>query len=151
MSINLKKIGLSASLFFPLSSLTILPAICFFARGAAAAGQAEAGDDDDAVMEAKAKKIYATLLLAIQHANYNEFVADADSNFKVMLPANAFLNMCQAISPRLLNGYQNTYLSSFNKQGSKLYIWKMTFTDGGDDFVVSLSIRNGKVIGFNIN
>jgi hypothetical protein len=90
------------------------------------------------------------MMNAIKQGDYESFMQSADPNFKNGVPPQAFLSMSAALAPRLASGYTPTYLTSLNKQGAKTYLWKIVFKDEGDDMLVTLSLRNDKVIGFFI-
>jgi hypothetical protein len=45
-------------------------------------------------------------------------------------------------------GYEVFQLGILNQQGCQVYLRKLVFKDGGDDLLVKLALRNGKVTGF---
>jgi len=45
-------------------------------------------------------------------------------------------------------GYELEYLTSMNQQGSEVYLWKLVPRAGQNQFLVRLTLKDGKVSGF---
>jgi hypothetical protein len=88
------------------------------------------------------------MLGAIQTNLYDEFVAQAESRFKTGFTRQMFESVGKQLAPRLKNGCSSTYLGKLNQGGYVVYVWKLEFNDGNDDFLVTLFIKEGKVGGF---
>jgi hypothetical protein len=88
------------------------------------------------------------MLGAIQASEYDEFVAQAESRFKAGFTRQMFESVGKQLAPRLKNGYSSSYLGKLNQGGYAVYVWKLEFKDGNDDFLVTLFIKEGKVGGF---
>jgi hypothetical protein len=52
------------------------------------------------------------------------------------------------LSTRMKKGYDTTYLGQLKQQWSQVYLWKLVYKDGGDDTLVRLVLKDGKVAGF---
>jgi hypothetical protein len=52
------------------------------------------------------------------------------------------------LGPRFKAGYTATYLGDLNQKGFKITLWRLRFTDGGDDALATLSLKDGKIGGF---
>lgn len=91
----------------------------------------------------------ATIMLnAVRDGIYASFVASASDEFKASYLQEYFDVVVEDNASRLGQGYEATYLSSLNIEGYVVYLWKLTFQDGGDDSLLSLSVQNGFVVGF---
>lgn len=101
-----------------------------------------------AAKPAKATQLLQTLLTAMQSGDYERFIAPADATFRAVVTKDKFMTVSEHFAPRLKQGYEALYLGKLNQQGYKVYLWKLQFSDGGDDHLVKLSIRNGEVGGF---
>jgi len=91
----------------------------------------------------------ATIMLnAVKDGIYGSFIASASDEFKASYLQEYFDVVVEDHSARLTQGYEATYLSSLNIDGYVVYLWKLSFQDGGDDSLLSLSVQNGFVVGF---
>ena len=52
------------------------------------------------------------------------------------------------LAPRFKAGYTVTYLGDLQQQGFHVTLWKVSFQDGKDDALATLSVKDGKVGGF---
>ncbi len=89
-----------------------------------------------------------TLLAAIATNNYDLLAANAAPALKTRITKENFAQVSTQLSPRLKKGYKPQYLASLKQQGIEVYLWKITFQDGGDDLLARLVIQEGKVAGF---
>ena len=87
------------------------------------------------------------LLAAISSGDFAAFVADGNDAFKG-LKKEQFDSVCSQLGPRFKAGYQVTYLGDLNQKGYQVTLWRLRFSDGGDDFLASLSLKDGKVGGY---
>ena len=87
------------------------------------------------------------MLLAIANGDYASFVSDGDTAFKG-LPKGNFNFVVNKFSTRFKAGYDVVYLGELKKRGIQITLWKISFKDGGDDILVTLSLKDGKVGGF---
>ena len=89
------------------------------------------------------------LLSAISQSDYASFIAEGDDQFHGM-PREQFAQNAAQLAPRLNGGYKMNYLGELRKGDYHVTLWKMIFTDGKDDALFVLSVRGGKVAGFNV-
>jgi hypothetical protein len=88
------------------------------------------------------------LLKAIEANDYNSFVADGDSAFKAAMTKQMLQGVSALFSPRLKKGYTCSYLAELKQQGCRVLLWKLAYSDGGDDTLVKLVLKDGKIAGF---
>ena len=88
------------------------------------------------------------LLTAIAANNYDALIANAAPALKSRITKETFTQVTTQLSPRLKKGYNLHYLGSIKQQGVEVYLWKITYKDGGDDLLARLVIQEGKVAGF---
>lgn len=96
----------------------------------------------------QAEQRLAPLLTAIAQQNYSQFVADGTEQFEAEISEPQFQAVAYQLSPRLKEGYQVHYLTQLNQQGHEIHLWKISFTDQGDDHLAKLALKDGKVAGF---
>ena len=89
-----------------------------------------------------------TLLAAIATNNYDTLVANAAPALKTRITKETFTQVSTQLSPRLKKGYKLQYLGNLKQQGVEVFLWKITYKDGGDDLLARLVIQEGKVAGF---
>ena len=94
------------------------------------------------------ERILDTLLTAIATNNYDVLVANAAPALKTRITKETFTQVSTQLSPRLLKGYKLQYFGSLKQQGVEVFLWKITFLDGGDDMLARLVIQENKVAGF---
>ena len=94
-----------------------------------------------------AQQTFELLIDCIQNDKYAAFLVAIDDNFKAALTEAVFKAAVGQVAPRLKSGYQALYLEELKQGGYEVHLWKLTFDDGGDDILVRLSIKNGKVGG----
>jgi hypothetical protein len=91
--------------------------------------------------------LVAKLIAAIEKTDFEAFLADGDGNLR-QLKKEQFDPIAARVSPRLLAGHDVSYLGELNQHGYHVTVWKISFKDGNDDFLASLSVKDGKVGGF---
>jgi len=89
-----------------------------------------------------------TLLAAIATNNFEALVANAAPALKTRITKETFTQVSTQLSPRLKSGYKLQYLGSLKQQGVEVFLWKITYQDGGDDMLARLVIQENKVAGF---
>ena len=94
------------------------------------------------------QRITDTLLAAIAANDRVAFVANATDAVAGGTTPEVMSALSQHLGARLKQGYEHTYLCALKQAGHDVYLWKLTFTDGGDDVVVRVVLKNGKVAGF---
>ena len=119
--------------------------IIFFLGTAAQVATAQPG-----LVQAPAE-IEATMknmLAATQSKSLPDFVAGGDATFKATMSQPMLDSFSAQFSPRLNQGYAASFLARLNQGGYQIYLWKLEFKDGGDDRLVTMVVKDGKVSGF---
>lgn len=103
--------------------------------------------------EAKPSKedvdIFTKLFSALEKKNYASFVGDGEPAFKE-LPEEKFNSVATQLAPKVSGDHEVTYLGALQQKGFRVTLWKVSFKEGSDDMLATLSVRNGKVGGFYI-
>jgi len=87
------------------------------------------------------------LINAVQNDDYDAFMADGNSLFKG-ISQEQFDAVSAQLASRLKAGHTLTYFGEMKKLGYHVTVWKISFKDGGDDDLVEMSVKDGKVGGF---
>jgi hypothetical protein len=124
---------------FLLRSLIISALAVFMASGTVQAQQ---------VPLRQYEPIFNQMLNAIQSRSYDRFVANGDARFRSGFTEKMFEELAQRLGPRLQQGYSAPFLTTLHQQDYMVYVWKLAFKDGKDDFLVTLFIKNGNISGF---
>ena len=104
-----------------------------------------------AAAPAPVERVFTSLLAAIKADDYAAFVTDAQPAFKAALTKPMLDEVNAQFAPRIKQGYKVVYLGQLSQHGYQVYLWKLSYTGGGDDSLASLSLKAGKVGGFFIN
>ena len=91
------------------------------------------------------------MLAAIQSGSPEQFAKEGNDTFKQDATQSVIDKAKEDFGDRLKKGYQTQYLAELKQKDHKVHVWKITFTDGGDDMLVRVSFRNGKVAGFFVH
>ncbi len=94
------------------------------------------------------ERILDRLLTAIATNHYDVLVANAAPALKTRITKETFGQVNAQLSPRLKNGYKLQYLGTLKQQGVDVFLWRISYNDGGDDTLVRLVIQEDKVAGF---
>src|SRR5262245_34509700 len=122
--------------FVPLAALVAASALL------ANAAPAQAAEPPAAV-----QKTFDKLLAAVKANDRDAFLADATEALKKATTPQVMQGL-NKLGTRLGKGYKATYLCELKQQGYQVHLWKVTFTDGGDDAVIRVPLKDGKVAGF---
>lgn len=89
------------------------------------------------------------LIGAVVKSDHAAFIADGAAPFR-QLKKEQFEAISAQLAPRFAGGYQVSYLGELTQKSYHVTLWKISFTDGGDDVLATLSVKDGKVGGFFI-
>jgi hypothetical protein len=78
------------------------------------------------------------------------FLTDADDAVRAGITKQMFEGVSGLLTPRLKQGYKTSYLNKLRQHGHTVYLWKLEFSDGKDEALVKLSVKDGKVSGILI-
>lgn len=91
-----------------------------------------------------------TILDAIASGNYELFTTVGNAGYKAGITKQMFEGVSEQLAPRMEQGYSMTYLGDLRQGNYQLYLWKLSFADGGDEFVARLTLKGDKVAGILI-
>jgi hypothetical protein len=110
---------------------------------AASSTAAHAEDADPTV-----QKNFEKLLGAIKTADLEAFIANGTDTVQDGTTQKIMDTLKKTLGTRLEKGYKATYLCQLKQAGHQMHLWKLTFKDDGDDVVVRLALKDGKLAGF---
>jgi hypothetical protein len=89
------------------------------------------------------------LVTTIVKSDYEGFVSNGDAPFK-QITKDQFAAASSQLAPKLKAGHEISYLGELKQNGYRVTLWKVSFKDGSDDALATLSMKDGKVGGFYI-
>ena len=101
--------------------------------------------------EPQAASLFDTLLTSMADGDYGRFVSNGTSGFQSAITPEIFARVNASFRPRMAAGYVAKYLDVFSDKGARIFLWKLSFDDGGDDRLAKLSVHKGYVAGFLIS
>lgn len=87
------------------------------------------------------------MLGALVKGDYPAFIAAGTPELRQKLTLALFDKVAGDYVPRLKAGYQLTSLGSLRQAGGETWLWRLRFTDGGDDVLMRLVMKDGQVAG----
>jgi hypothetical protein len=84
----------------------------------------------------------------LRHGAARVYAVDGTPEVKAGLTKQMLEGVSAMMAPRMKKGYGVTYLGELKQQGCRVYLWKLTYKDGGDDTLARLTLKEGKVAGF---
>lgn len=84
---------------------------------------------------------------AIKDNDQPAFIAQGDEAFR-STTVDMVKKVHDIAAPRLAKGMTVTYLGDMKAKGYRVDLWKLSFADGGDDWLANMSTRDGVVGGF---
>ena len=100
---------------------------------------------------ADAQALAGELLRAIQGNDYDAFVAKGSAFFRAAVATAGFASLSAQLAGRLAQGHRVTTLGSLRRPETVDWIFKIEFSDDGDDALVTLPVDGWQVAGFLIN
>lgn len=86
-----------------------------------------------------------------KNRDYKSFISNSNEELTKAATEVAFGEACDEWTPRLAPGFEASYMGSLKKGDYTVTNWKLVCADKGDDLIVTMSVRDGKVGGFFIN
>jgi hypothetical protein len=99
----------------------------------------------------EAENSFRVMMSALETDDLAAFVAPGETAFAMAFTQPVFAKISAQMAPRLKKGYQAIFLCPMKQRGYDVFLWKLSFKDGGDDLLASLSTKNGKVSGLFLN
>ncbi|MBD0339822.1 hypothetical protein [Microcoleus vaginatus] len=90
------------------------------------------------------------ILDATASKNYELFTTVGDAGYKASITQQMFDDVSEQLASRLQKGYSITYFGEIKQGNSPIYLWKLSFEDGGDEFVAHMTMNGDKVAGIFI-
>jgi hypothetical protein len=106
---------------------------------------------EESTAEQSVQQVFTNLMGAIATNDYEKFIAEGNSGFQDAITKEMFTPVSEELANRLKAGYSTVFLGELKQQNYQVYVWKLTFKDGGDDFLARMSLKDGKVGGFWLN
>lgn len=98
------------------------------------------------------QKMFQNLMNAVQAGDHAAMVLDGDETFRQGLTPAMTAGVSAQLAPRMREGYSAAFLTRMRQASYDIYLWKLTFQDGGDDFIAKVVLnKDGRVAGFLIN
>lgn len=94
------------------------------------------------------RALFNNQIKAISEEDYNSFIENGTFMFRNSLSKSQFSSVSKTVGKRLLAGYEKEYLGVLKQQGQKVHLWKLSYSDQGDDNLVKLVIDGQKISGF---
>jgi hypothetical protein len=105
------------------------------------------GASAQAQTQLDAEATFKSMLEAVKKNSYEKFMARADSTFKARFSEKMFAEMTRQLGPKLEHGYKTTFLATLNQGPYVAYVWKLSFSSGKDDYLMTMFTRNDAVSG----
>ena len=102
---------------------------------------------ESAVDQAAADILFHQLLDAQATKNYDAFVAHGTLQLKAALTKTQFDASSDLMIARLKGGCDVDSLGELNQRGLQVYLYRLSFKDGGDDMLGTMALKNGQVAG----
>ncbi|MEG4576510.1 hypothetical protein QUA56_28115 [Microcoleus sp. N3A4] len=90
------------------------------------------------------------ILDATASKNYELFTTVGDAGYKTSITQKMFDDVSEQLASRMKKGYSINYFGEIKQGNSPIYLWKLSFEDGGDEFVVHMTMNGDKVAGIFI-
>jgi hypothetical protein len=91
------------------------------------------------------------MIEAVKATSYEEFLTDADAQFKAQFSRQQFEGTCGLYTAPLRKGYRLEYLGQLRQRGGFVYLWKISVVDGQDETLLRLVMKDGKISGFGVH
>jgi len=95
-----------------------------------------------------AEKTVKGMLAAVQKDNYESFMSRKSDSFRNAITKENFKGINTALGPRLKIEHNLHYFGSLNRAGHEIFLWKISYKDGGDDTLIILAFNDQGVSGF---
>lgn len=90
-----------------------------------------------------------TILDAVVSGNYELFTTVGNSSYKAGITRQMFEGVSKQLSSRMGKGDATTYFGHLKQLHYQIYLWKLSFEDGGDEFVIRMTMDGDKVAGMS--
>jgi hypothetical protein len=91
------------------------------------------------------------LLDAKLFSRANDGLAWTHDETEQELAEKCLTRLSSQLAPRMKEGYDIAYFGNLKQMEYEIYLWKLSFADGGDEFVARMTVNRDKVAGILIN
>jgi hypothetical protein len=96
----------------------------------------------------EAENTMKLLLKATEAADYDAFLAPGTESFQKGIAKSMFYRVSEQVASRLKAGHTLEYLTEIRQGKFRIFLWKLSFRDRGDEFIARLALTaDGKVAG----
>ncbi len=100
----------------------------------------------------EAEAMVRRLLAATAAGDYAAYLEPGTDRFKEGVSREMFEGVSRQVAGRLQAGYTLDYLAQMGQCEHRVFLWKVTFIDGDDDYVARLVLTvDNQVAGFMLN
>ncbi len=92
----------------------------------------------------------STIYAAIASGDYDRFLSVGNEAYVEGITQEQFENVSQQLAPRMAAGYDTVYLGQLRQAHYQIYLWKFSFEDDGDEYVIRMTMDNDRVAGILI-
>lgn len=111
--------------------------------GSAPAARAEVTQDPP-------EKVMTMMVEAIKAKSYADFLIEADAKVQSAITPQMFEGVSNQVAPLLEAGYKTAFLAKLKKQVATMYLWKLECSNGKEDLLITMAVKNKKVAGFTV-
>lgn len=90
------------------------------------------------------------ILKAIASGNYELFTTVGNPAYKAGITQQMFEGVSEQLAPSMAKHYSTTYFGNLKQHHYQIYLWKLSFEEGEDEFVVRMAMDGDKVAGILI-
>lgn len=91
-----------------------------------------------------------TILDSLASGNYDRFLTVGNSAFQAGITQAMFQGVSEQLDRRMAQGYSIEYFGHLKQRNDAVYLWKLSFEDGGDEFVIRMTVEGDRVAGILI-
>ncbi len=100
----------------------------------------------------EAERTLRRLLAAAQAEDYDAFIEQGTHRFQQGISKEMFDAVGRQVANRLKAGHATEFLTEINQCDHRIFLWKLSFTDAGNQFIARLALAaDGRVAGFMLN
>ncbi|KPK00794.1 MAG: hypothetical protein AMK71_07880 [Nitrospira bacterium SG8_35_4] len=97
-----------------------------------------------------AEKLMIWQLEALKSKDYRQFIEHGNKAFKEFMDEYSFDSLIMQRRAKIEKGYSLEYLGAIRSIGMRKHLWKVHITGDKYQLLGSLSLSQGKVVGFNL-
>lgn len=91
-----------------------------------------------------------TICEAIESGDYDRFLSVGNEAYVEGITQEQFESVSQQLAPRMASGYDTVYFGQLKQSQYQIYLWKLSFEDDGDEYVIRMTVDGDRVAGILI-